>query len=114
MTTGPNSDAGAGPPAAAEERLEAIEVALRRHLGADADPPPQAVTELARQLDELSRAVARMPAESAAACLDRARRIRLLHDQLALRLAQQRDETARKLAHIRKGKRTLKAYGGNA
>jgi hypothetical protein len=117
MTADPqqsSSHAGAGSPAAAEERLDAVEAALRRHLAAEADPPPQAVADLARQLDELSHAVARMAPESAAACLTRARRIRRLHDQLALRLLQQRDETRARLAQIGKGKATLNAYRRNA
>jgi len=110
----PISHAGAGSPADAEERLDAVEAALRRRLAAAADPPPQAVADLARQLDELSRALARMAPESAAACLTRARRIQRLHDQLALRLLQQRDETRATLAQLRKGKATLNAYRRNA
>ena len=109
----PGAGAREGSTATAEERLDAIETALRRLLAGEADPPPQAVAELPRQLDELSGAIARMPPEAAAACIERAGRIRRLHDRLALRLTQQRDETAGQLAHIRKGKRTLKAYGGN-
>jgi hypothetical protein len=116
MTTDPqHPGAGArkGPTAIVEERLEAIETALRRFLAAEADPPPQAVDDVLCQLAELSGAIARMPPEAAAACIERAGRIRRLHDQLALRLTQQRHETASQLAHIREGKRTLKAYGGN-
>jgi len=96
-----------------EERLAAIEADLRRHLAA-ADPPPEALGDLARRMEAVSRAVARMPPESAAACRSRARRILRLHDELALRFTQQRAETAEELARIRRGRATLKAYGENA
>jgi hypothetical protein len=95
-------------------RLDDLEAALRNALRLGGGLPRRAVRDLARQVAQLRQAAANVPPALAQPCVERLRRIRELHDQLALRLTAQRDDAAAALAQIRKGKQTLKAYGQNA
>ena len=108
----PKANASCDPPTP-RERLDAIEAALRRYLADDDPPASEPLAELTRQVRAIAQA--QRPPEGAPAeeCLAAARRIRRLHDQLVLRLTQQRAEAAAQLAHLRKGKATLRAYGHN-
>ena len=105
--------AGTATAAAVLQRLIDLEEALHRHLPAEALPTFEALDALTRRMQELSVALPNLPPAAAAELLDRARRIRPLYDQLTLRMTQQRKETAAKLAQMRTGKATLRAYGQN-
>ena len=104
---------GAGPyeEVTPEQHLAKLEAELRRHLGAAEGPPPEAVEALAVRLGQIAPCLVELDGQAADACLARMRRIRALHNELALRLTQRRDEAAAQLARVRKGKTTLKAYG---
>ena len=91
-------------------RLGALEAAFRRALRCGGEPSQRALADLTRRAAELTRAAGSAPPDQAPACLAALRRIRRLHDQLALRVALERQEAADGLAHLRTGKKTLKAY----
>ena len=91
--------------------LGEIEAALRDALEGDAPPPADAPRRWTRRLRGLARAAAALPAGEAHACIETLTRVQALHRRLAVRLSQQRDDAARRLAQLRTGKRSLKAYG---
>lgn len=96
-----------------ERLLAEIEADLERHLAAAEGVCPTAVSELTRRAERLAAMLARTPAGATEALLPRVRRIRELHDRLALAVRQQHTDAAARLGHLRKGKATLRTYGEN-
>ena len=94
-----------------EELMAAIESGLEQYLADTSAVDLDAADEIDRGLVRLGRLIRTRPPASPGACAERLRRIETLHSRLALRLAQQREETAARLARLQKGKVTLKAYG---
>jgi len=103
-----------GNPPTRQDRLAAVEADLRACLADAETPAPDRVAELTGQVRAICRAQPPRAETDADECLAAARRIRELHERLVLRLTQQRAEAGRELAHVRKGKTTLRAYGQNA
>ena len=106
MTATPNN-----PPSTPLEPLEQVAAALKRLLADDEQPTPAAVRALTGRLERLGRQLGGAGPAETAALAEQLAQIKRLHDALALRLTQQRDEAGDRLAMMRKGKATLKAYG---
>jgi hypothetical protein len=100
--------------AKAQELMDAIESALRQHLAGTGLMDAAAGDEIARRIQQLTRAIRAIRPADAAACTAQLRRIQTLHTRLALRLEIERQEAAADLARLRRGKATLRAYGRSA
>lgn len=99
--------------AAPDRILDELEDALRHELDRFGLMDPDAADEIDRRLIDFARLVRICPPADPAACAERLRLIEKLHTRLAIRLALQRDETAARLARLRQGKATLRAYRHN-
>jgi|GEM_PF-3401225 len=95
-------------PTDADALLAAVETALGRCIAAADQPAPADVQAVGGDVQRLAATFAEAPpnAEQAA----RIRRLRRLHEQLCLCLAQRRGELADRLAAMRKGKPAIRAY----
>jgi hypothetical protein len=90
--------------------LEELESALARQLASLGQDDLDGVEAACARLEALVRAAEDAP-PSAPGTSERLKRVRDLYRRLRLTLAERKSDLARRLDRIRRGRRTLRAYG---
>lgn len=91
--------------------LERLEVLLARQIECVRAEDHAGAGALAGEVEAALREASACAAADDADVLERLRRIRAMHRQLRLTLAAAHDALARKVQHVQRGKRGLRAYG---